>query len=259
MPRKRKRSVSVETLLQRKKVAQRIRRSNPDIRAQEQAAQRIRRSNPAIRAKEQAADTIFRRIRRSNPDIRAQEQAAQRIRRSNPAIRAEEQAQDTIARCTRRSNPDYGAKEQANNTVVKADHNINGITAYNVYSLRMVTSKNISVKALNMLRIKLANVQVTFMNEISMMGKRTFDDINKRLCKIFLANRSFVTVSIHNAAYSVYKEIGNKYLEMGIKNKDQAKIMSPIPLSDETEDEDLNKSINSVKEIQTNDKDEIMS
>jgi hypothetical protein len=73
----------------------------------------------------------------------------------------------------------------------KAAHNINGITAHNAFSLGMVTSDKISAEALNTLRVKLANVQVIFVDEISMMGKRTFDDISKRLCQVFQTSRPF--------------------------------------------------------------------
>jgi 5,10-methylene-tetrahydrofolate dehydrogenase/methenyl tetrahydrofolate cyclohydrolase len=48
-------------------------------------------------------------------------------------------------------------------------------------------------------------------------------------------------------------------LEIGNKNKDQANIMSQAPLFDDIDEEDLNKSINSVKDMEKDDKEQIQS
>jgi hypothetical protein len=45
-------------------------------------------------------------------------------------------------------------------------------------------------------------------------------------------------------------------LEIGNKNKDQAYITSQAPLFDDIDEEDLNKSINSVKDMEKNNKNE---
>jgi hypothetical protein len=77
----------------------------------------------------------------------------------------------------------------------KAAHNVGGMTAHNAFSLIMAESGELSHKispeALNTLRVKLAKLKLVIVDEISMMGSKTFEKIDARLRQVFQTNRSF--------------------------------------------------------------------
>lgn len=72
----------------------------------------------------------------------------------------------------------------------KAAHNVNGMTAHTTFSLTMVdgiggTFKGLGPEALNTLRVKLPNLKLIIIDEVSLMGLTTFEKINHRLRQIF--------------------------------------------------------------------------
>jgi hypothetical protein len=72
----------------------------------------------------------------------------------------------------------------------KAAHNIEGVTSHHAFNLALV-SENVSAETLNTLRVKLSHLEVVVMDEISMTGKKTFNKINTRMCKVFGSERPF--------------------------------------------------------------------
>ncbi|CAG9799467.1 unnamed protein product [Chironomus riparius] len=78
----------------------------------------------------------------------------------------------------------------------KAAHNVNGLTAHTAFSLIMTErnqehSNSISPEALNTLRVKLKNLKLIIIDEISMMGLSTFEKINNRLMQVFQTKKEF--------------------------------------------------------------------
>jgi nucleoside-triphosphatase THEP1 len=78
----------------------------------------------------------------------------------------------------------------------KAAHNVNGLTAHTAFSLIMAegnkeSGKDIGSETLNTLRVKLKNLKLIIIDEISMMGIRTFEKINKRLMQVFQSKKEF--------------------------------------------------------------------
>lgn len=78
----------------------------------------------------------------------------------------------------------------------KAAHNVNGMTAHTAFSLTMVQGKNQETKelgpeALNTLRVKLTNLKLIIIDEISMMGSKIFEQIHHRLCHVFRTKSAF--------------------------------------------------------------------
>lgn len=68
----------------------------------------------------------------------------------------------------------------------KAAHNVNGLTAHSAFQLVLAAnSDSITAETLNTLRVKLRNLKLLIIDEISMMGKGTFDKINIRMQQIF--------------------------------------------------------------------------
>ncbi|CAG9807951.1 unnamed protein product [Chironomus riparius] len=78
----------------------------------------------------------------------------------------------------------------------KAAHNVNGLTAHAAFSLVLVEqgtkkSDSLSPEVLNTLRVKLKNLKLIIIDEISMMGITTFEKINKRLMQVFQSKKEF--------------------------------------------------------------------
>lgn len=72
----------------------------------------------------------------------------------------------------------------------KAAHNIGGITAHGAFGLTIGQSlndfKNLTADSLNTFRTKLRSCKAIIIDEISMLGQRTFDQINQRLCQVIV-------------------------------------------------------------------------
>lgn len=77
----------------------------------------------------------------------------------------------------------------------KAAHNVGGVTAHSAFSLTIGQSindmKDLGPEALNTLRNRLRKCRLFIVDEISMLGIRTFSQINRRLCQIFGTNKPF--------------------------------------------------------------------
>ena len=78
----------------------------------------------------------------------------------------------------------------------KAAHNVNGLTAHTAFSLQIVgenegSTTQFSAEALNTLRVKLKNLKLIIIDEISMMGINTFQSINNQLMKVFQNKKEF--------------------------------------------------------------------
>jgi hypothetical protein len=72
----------------------------------------------------------------------------------------------------------------------KAAHNIGGVTAHHAFNLALV-SDSISAETLNSLRVKFSHLELVIMDEISMLGQKTFNKINTRMCKVSGTERPF--------------------------------------------------------------------
>lgn len=94
----------------------------------------------------------------------------------------------------------------------KASHNVEGVTAHSAFSLSIGQSindlKDLGPETLNSLRKRLINVKLIIIDEISMLGIRTFSQISRRLCQVrlkysklnflFVYNFYFMTLIFYN-------------------------------------------------------------
>lgn len=77
----------------------------------------------------------------------------------------------------------------------KAAHNIGGMTAHSAFSLAVtqnqLTTKDLTAETLNSLRVKLCNMKLLIIDEISMMGSNALFSVNRRMCQIFNSTKPF--------------------------------------------------------------------
>lgn len=70
----------------------------------------------------------------------------------------------------------------------KAAHNVGGVTAHSVFSLSIGQGledfKDLTSDTLNTLRARFKNTKVCIIDEISMLGWRTLNQISRRLCQV---------------------------------------------------------------------------
>jgi nucleoside-triphosphatase THEP1 len=106
----------------------------------------------------------------------------------------------------------------------KAAHNVNGLTAHAAFSLIMVEpgnkkSDSISPEALNTLRVKLKNLKLIIIDEISMMGISTFEKINRRLMQVFQSKKEFGGVSVITFGdFQQLRPVQDNYIFASAKN-----------------------------------------
>lgn len=77
----------------------------------------------------------------------------------------------------------------------KAAHNIGGMTAHSAFSLVVTQNqqevKGLAADTLNTLRVKLRNMKLLIIDEISMLGSNVLFSIHHRLCQIFGSKEAF--------------------------------------------------------------------
>jgi DNA replication protein DnaC len=82
----------------------------------------------------------------------------------------------------------------------KAAHNVGGMTAHAAFSLTIAqngeTMKNLGHESLNTIRVKTSKLKLVIIDEISMMGVRTFTQIHRRLSQITGLTKPFGGISI---------------------------------------------------------------
>ena len=106
----------------------------------------------------------------------------------------------------------------------KAAHNVNGLTAHTAFSLIMAErnqehSNSISPEALNTLRVKLKNLKLIIIDEISMMGISTFEKINNRLMQVFQTKKEFGGRSIITFGdFQQLRPVNDSYIFASSKN-----------------------------------------
>lgn len=105
----------------------------------------------------------------------------------------------------------------------KAAHNIGGMTAHSTFSLvntqNQLVLKDLTAETLNTMRVKLYNMKLLIIDEISMLGSQQFNNIHRRMCQTFCSNKPFGGIPvIVFGDFNQLRPVGDGYVFVPRKN-----------------------------------------
>lgn len=115
----------------------------------------------------------------------------------------------------------------------KAAHNIGGMTAHSAFSLLLSQNqgdhKPLAAETLNTLRVKLMNMKLLIIDEISMLGSKVFHAIHDRLCQVFQSTEPFGGKSVIVLGdFKQIRPVGDPYAFLPHPKKELAMIVGNV-------------------------------